>query len=300
MAGNPFAASLQAPGGYVLPPAPKPIAPPAFNLPSLPALPPINDSRAPNALGRELLTKQLTNLPGRYNPMFSNIRGQAQEALAGYGGWTFQDDDPATPEREDLAVPTKDLSKGLGAREQQAVLAQRAGAAGRGILDSSFANKAVGAALGQLNEEAKGIVRQYAAGIGGIIENQRQETTDIITDIVGLYGEDARWLADNPPPRFDPFIALPAVPGVTTPYVAPPPPDLPAGYEYHGGGTASENLPALGPLNRDVPGMRSPSWKQDPGLSIKATEARFGKGARIKKVGGKNQWVVRKPGGGRY
>lgn len=300
MASAPFTASLQSRPGNVQRAAPKPITPPAMTAPAMPALPQIDDARAPNALGRQLLTQQLGNLPGLYNPQFSAVRGQAQEALAGYGGWRFADDDPSTAAREDLAVPTRDPSKGLGAREQQAVHGQRAQYSARGMLDSSFANRAVGAAIGQLNEEAKGIVRQYAAGISGIIDNQRERTTDIITDMVRLYGEDARWLAENPPPKQpSPFEGLPEIPGVTVPAPEPTRPNVPQGATVApGSDSAHQNVPELGPLNRNVPGMGSPQWDRDPGLSPRAVEARWGRGARIIRAGN-GKYVVRAPGGGR-
>ena len=294
---SPFSATLRSRPQYALPAGPVAPAPPAITAPTIPALPQLDDARAPNALGRQMLTQRLTNLPGLYNPQLTGMRDQAREALAGYGGWTFRDDDPSTAEREDLAVPTRDPAQGLGAREQQAVLAQRAGAAARGILDSSFANKAVGAALGQLNEEAKSIVRQYAAGVNQIIDNQRTETTDIISDLVRLYGEDARYLADNPPPKPWSVADLPPIPGVNAPAVAPVV-DAPPGYTAHGD-TLHQNVPST---PQRMPGLSristSPTWASDPGYSVAAVEKRWGTGARIVRAGN-GKWVVRAPGGGR-
>lgn len=208
-----FSASLRALPAYTPGPAMKPVTPPAMVMPQMPTLPKIDDARAPNAVGRDWLNQRLANLPGKYNPMLTDVRTGAQHALAGLGGWTWQDDNPDTPEREDLAVPTKDPNAALGARETAAVWDQRAAANARGLLDSSFANKAVGSALLKLNEEAKAVVNQYAAGIKQVISAQQGETTDIITDLTRLYGEDSRWLAENPPPKPPDWVAPPGTVG---------------------------------------------------------------------------------------
>lgn len=213
MATSAFSASLRALPAFTPGPAMKPITPPSMVMPAMPTLPKIDDARAPNAVGRDWLNQRLANLPGKYNPMLTDVRTGAQHALAGLGGWTWQNDNPATPEREDLAVPTKDPNAALGARETSAVWDQRFAANARGLLDSSFANKAVGSALLKLNEEAKSVVNQYATGIKNVIAGQQAETTDIITDLTKLYGEDARWLADNPPPKPPDWMAPPGTVG---------------------------------------------------------------------------------------
>lgn len=273
MASNPFSASLQAQPTYTFGPSTSFVNPPSFKLPDMPTLAPIDESRAPNSTFRQWLRQQFENLPGKYNPALQGVKTSAQHALAGYGGWEWQDDDPATTDvDESLAAPIKDPHASLGARENQAVAAQRAAANARGMLDSSFANKAVGAALGQLNEEAKAIVAQYASGISGIISQQQGEGNSIIGDLVRYYGQDAQYLAENPPPT-------------------PPEPE-------------PEPEPAAAPNpNAVAPGAAAPSlsgtvtWKKKPNYTPAQIENRFGPGARL--VQGKSgYYYVLLPNGG--
>lgn len=287
MATNPFSASLQARPTYTFAPTPAFSPPPALNLPTMPTLPELDASRAPNALNRDWLSTQLANLPGKYNPMLTNVRTAAQQALAGYGGWKWAEDNPATPEREDLSVPVRDQRAGLGAREQQAVKAQEYAANARGLLDSSFKNKAVGAALGQLNEEAKAIVAQYAAGINQVIGAQRDETNNIMGQIVSLYGEDSRYLADNPPPP------PPEPPPAPEPAPAPAPAPAPVF------AIAPRRSPGAAP--KGFLGGTAITWRGKPKYTPAQVENRWGKGARLVRPDHRsNVYVVLLPNGGGY
>ena len=173
---------------------------PTFTAPSIPKdLPQIDDARAPNFLSRDWVSKQLGNLPGKYNPMMDAARNDAKYRLAGYGGVSFGSDNPATPEREDLQV-SFDPNAPLGQREKQAVRAEDNAANARGLFSSSFRNQAVGGALVRMSEEKRNIVNQFSAGINAILGQQASEMTSHIGDWVKMYGEDSRWLADNPPP----------------------------------------------------------------------------------------------------
>jgi len=207
--------AFRSPAGYA---ANKPVQAafpaPTMGIPGLPTVPAIDDARAPNATGRSWLQTLLTNLPGKYNPALGAARDNARANLAGYGGVTFRDDDPNTAEREDL-LPGFDPNAPLGQREKNAVNAERNAANSQGMLESSFANQAIGGALTRLNEEKRAIVANFASQINSVISAQASEATSHIRDWVGLYGEDSRWLVDNPPP---------------TPPPPPPHPGDPAGW----------------------------------------------------------------------
>lgn len=185
--------------GYVVRPtvsAPAPV----FSLPQIPNVPQIDDARAPRAYLRDHIARNvLPSLAGRYAPAFTQSRENARARLAGYGGVTFRDDDPNTPEREDLSV-NFDPNAPLGQREKNAVDTERDQANMRGLASSSFANRAIGGALTRMNEEKRAIVNQFSSEINAVIEAQATEATSHITDWMRLYGEDSRWLVDNPPP----------------------------------------------------------------------------------------------------
>lgn len=167
-------------------------------LPTLPTLP--NLGSAPNAHGRGFLTEQFGKLGEKYNPQLTGAQGQAEAALAGYGGWSWQEDDPNTPEREDLLMNPFDPNARLGQKEKGAVREVKNAANAQGMLNSSFANQNIGAALQRMSIEAQGIANSYASAINGIYTNWSNEASDISGDLVGLYGADAQWLAENPPP----------------------------------------------------------------------------------------------------
>lgn len=179
---------------------------PTFTAPTIPTVTPIDDARAPNALGRSWVATQLGNLPGKYNPLLSQARDEAKYRLAGYGGVSFGEDNPATPEREDLQV-SFDPNAPMGQREKQAVRAEDNAANARGLFSSSFRNQMVGGALVRMSEEKRNIVNQFAAGINNILGQQAAEQTSHIADWVKMYGEDSRWLADNPPPPPPAYVA---------------------------------------------------------------------------------------------
>ena len=205
---SPQSAALRSAPGY----APRPAQQSAFTpvvptIPTLPQVPQIDDARAPNALGRQLLVNQLGQLPQLSNARLTNIRAGAQQALAGYGGWKFRDDDPNTAEREDLLVDF-DAGLGLGEREKTAVRGVRSAENMRGTLYSSFANQNIGQAVQRLQDEARAIVNQYAASINDELTNYANQTSQIVGQWTQLYGQDAMYLAENPPPPPDPMAGL--------------------------------------------------------------------------------------------
>ena len=187
--------------------------------PQLPAVPAIDDARAPGAVERSIIQSELTNLPGKYAGQLTAARANAQANLAGYGGWSWGKDNPATPQREDLLVGF-DASRGPDEREKQAVQGERAKANERGALYSSQANQSIGAALQRLSLEAQNVVTQYAGQISSLLSEQMSETGNLVNQWTRLYGEDSRWLADNPPPP-------PPAPVAAPPAPAPPAPAAP-------------------------------------------------------------------------
>ena len=194
-----WSAALRAIPGYITGSKTSSTAP-TFTAPSIPKdLPQIDDARAPNFLSRDWVSKQLGNLPGKYNPLASAARDDAKYRLAGYGGVSFGEDDPATPEREDLRV-SFDPNAPLGQREKQAVRAEDNAANARGLFSSSFRNQMVGNALVRMSEEKRNIVNQFSAEINRIDAQRVGEINSHISDWVRMFGEDSRWLADNPPP----------------------------------------------------------------------------------------------------
>lgn len=286
----------------------------SFALPQIPqptGVSPADASRAPNALSREYAQQTLAALPGKYLPQALKLKGDTKQALAGFGGWTFTDDDSETVEREDLNVPTKTSTR-LGTLEREAVLAERAKAAAAGVLYSSYANRAVGTALGQLNEQAKGIVRQYASGIGQLVSNMQTEATDIVRDIVGWYGEDARWLAENPPPvapQPEPQTQPDASNGGTSgntegTTTREQPKKTKDGYWLWKDGRITADLDATILIKRPPNTGKPITWSftnpKKPPYTPAQIQHRFGKGAQLTTtfVNGKKVWVVKLPGGG--
>lgn len=185
-----WSSALRQSPGYGSAAAPTSSPAPTISLPSLPAMPSIDDARAPNAAGRTWLGQQLAGLPGRYTPIIDQARVNARAQLAGYGGVTIKDDNSVT----------FDPNARLGQKEKQAVQGAENVANSRGLLFSSFANKDIGAALVRMNEEKRAIVNQFAASINNTLMAQASEATSLVSDWVRMYGEDSRYLLENPPP----------------------------------------------------------------------------------------------------
>ncbi len=238
MASN-FSSSLRATPGYYSPRSTTAYTPPKFTMPTLPQLPAIDDARAPNAAMRTWLGQQLGQLPGVLNPRLTGIRADAQQALAGYGGWKFREDDPNTPEREDLQL---DFQSGgpMGEKEKQAVQAERINANRRGDLYSSNTNQNIGSALQRLSLEAQQVANQYAKAILDEQTSYANQVSQITGQWVSLYGQDSQYLMENPP----------------TP---PPPPDPYAGWGVRAADNApivwkGKNWPNLSQLQQQHPG----------------------------------------------
>lgn len=204
---SPQSAALRSAPGYAPRPSVQSVFAPNFpQMPQLPQLPQLDDARAPNAVGRQLLANQLGQLPQLGNARLTNLRAGAQQALAGYGGWKFREDDPNTPEREDLLVDF-DAGMGLGEREKAAIRGVR-DATPVGMLYSSFSNRNIAQAVQRLQDEARAIVNQYAAAVNEELNNQANQASQIIAQWAQLYGQDSLYLAENPPPPPDPLAGL--------------------------------------------------------------------------------------------
>lgn len=209
MAVSPRSYSLRSPAGYGSAPSSTNIVrAPTYRAPSLPQVPQIDDARAPNSATRAWLAGQLGELPNQLNANLTNIRAGAKQALTGYGGWKFRQDDPNTPEREDLILDF-DAGMGLGEREKLAVRGERNASNSRGTLYSSFTDQNIGQAVQRLSLEAQQIATQYASSIQSAQTNYANQVANITGQWTQLYGQDAAFLAENPPPPPDPLAGLP-------------------------------------------------------------------------------------------
>jgi|GEM_PF-5084430 len=183
-------------------------------LPSLPTLPALaRDASLPNFLSRTLIGNQLGQLSNRQNATFTGINANARQALAGYGGDTRGPDDPPTPPREGPG-PNHDPSKGMGEREEAAYDGQRNQANATGMLQSSFANQNIAAAVQRTSLEAQAIANQYAQDINSAATGYANEGARLVGEYAGFFGADSLWALENPEPTApvpDP-VAAPAAP----------------------------------------------------------------------------------------
>lgn len=167
----------------------------------LPTMPTIDSGRLPDAgAATKHIGDTIGNLPAKFNPQFGQAKAQAKQGLAGLGGWRFKQDDPNTAVDESRELE-KDPNAGPGEREIQAVNAERYGANQSGMLHSSFAQKNIGLALQRLSQEAQQVVNQYASNLTSIATQWSTEQAQLTNDWIRSYGEDAKWLAQNPAPR---------------------------------------------------------------------------------------------------
>jgi hypothetical protein len=167
-------------------------------LPSIPQLPELG-SNAPNAASRQWLISQLPSFAQQNQAALTGIQSGAKMGLAGYGGYSFAKDNPNTPQREDLTVAFNP-NAGPGQREKQAFQGVRNSANAQGTLYSSFTNQNIASAAQRLSLEAQQIVNQYASSINQQQTAYANQVAGVIGQWVGLYGQDAQYLAENPPP----------------------------------------------------------------------------------------------------
>jgi hypothetical protein len=266
--------SLRQSPGYARRASTTAYTPPTFAMPNLPPMPTLaGDARAPGYTERTWLGQQLGQMPGLMNPRLTQARAGAQQALTGYGGWKFREDNPSTPEREDLVLDF-DGNAGPGEREKQAARGEQNAANARGMLESSFANQNVGQALQRLSLEAQQVANQYAASIKDIYDSTYAQAAQITGQIANLYGQDSAWMVDHPPPP------------PPNPEVAPDGRIAPApGYSYDPASNAFKP-PNFGPEGPDrivfsnhspmTPAQQRAWMKQNPGYVIRTSGPRTG------------------------
>lgn len=148
---------------------------------------------------RAFLGQQLAPLAQQNQANLTGIQAQAKLGLAGYGGWKFGQDNPNTPAREDLDL-SFDPSSGPGEREKQAVRDTRAQFAKQGALYSSQANQNIASALQRLSMEAQQIAVQYSNSLLQQETGYANQVASVVGNWTSLYGQDAAYLAQNPPP----------------------------------------------------------------------------------------------------
>jgi hypothetical protein len=268
-----FSTSLRSRPGSVQRPSTTAYTPPTFATPTLPTMPQLDDARAPGATERTWLGQQLGQLPGLVNPRLTNIRAGAKQGLAGYGGYKFREDDPSTPEREDLILDF-DGNAGPGEREKGAIRGEQNAGNARGMLESSFTNQNIGQALQRLSLEAQQVANQYAKAILDEQTSYASQVAQITGQWVSLYGSDSQWLIDHPPPP------------PPNPEVAPDGRVAPApGYSYDPASNAFKP-PNFGPEGPDrivfsnsvpmSPAQQRAWMKQNPGYVIRTSGPRTG------------------------
>lgn len=167
----------------------------------LPTLPTLDTGRLFDGGFRlKNISQQIEGLGNKYNPYFTQAQAQAKQGLAGLGGWRFKQDDPSTAGVDESLQLEKDNNAPPGEREVQAVNAERFGANQAGLLHSSFAQKNIGNALQRLSLEAQAVVNQYSSQLMNISSQWSTDQQNLTTAWVTQYGEDFKWLAENPPP----------------------------------------------------------------------------------------------------
>lgn len=173
-----------------------------LNLPAVPKSVTDRGFRAASEAQRNILLRQIQGPNGTMGSMASmaeqkrdTTRRNALQQLKGMGNYSIGDN-PDTKEVERNAIFRN--SKQLGEQERQAVNEQARAAAGRGLGSSSFRDKAVGAALGQMSLRAQEIVSGYASEMSTINSELFQAETDVVNQLTVLYGEEADYLMSNP------------------------------------------------------------------------------------------------------
>ena len=134
----------------------------------------------------------------RVATQLGQARNNARDALRGFGGVSFRNDDPSTPNVDESLMMDYRPDQ-LGRNERQAVLQARAQANARGMLSSGVADQMVGSALQRVGEQARAIVNQYSNQINEIANRNFDPLTGLAVQTLGqiqsLYGADTQWAA---------------------------------------------------------------------------------------------------------
>ena len=111
MAVSAQSAALRSTPGYVPGASTTTVKPITYTPPTMPTLPAIDDARAPNAAARAWIGQQLGQQPAQLAAQEQSIKAGAKQALAGYGGWSFGQDNP-----NEVFVPTDEPAGQIEAR----------------------------------------------------------------------------------------------------------------------------------------------------------------------------------------
>lgn len=178
-------------------------------LPTLPALPNVpNMGNAPYAGQRQMIANQLSTLPAQEHQAFTGLRDTTKLRLAGYGGYSWGQDDPNTAQDESLNL-SYDANKGMGQREIQALHGAQDQANAAGLMASSFALKGMASAVQRTQLEGQQIANQYAGDVNNAAMNYANQGASLVQTYAGYFGQDATWALQNPPPTPDPTAGLP-------------------------------------------------------------------------------------------
>ena len=156
------------------------------------------NKRGPNAALRTVLRNRFENLDGSFTPQMRGARNAALAGLAGYGDYYTREDDPSTRLDESLDIERKKNRR--GERQNDAINQTADAFNARGMLYSSLAKQNIASAVKRLDEQARGIVMQYAADIDRKQAEKFEAGTRLLEQVGSLWGEDAQYVIENPTP----------------------------------------------------------------------------------------------------
>ena len=167
----------------------QPIKPPSFAAPTVD--PAMRARMRPGSQVQEAdLMRRGGSLGTKYQPLKTTQIGSTRAKLQRYGGYEVRDDGSIAEKKEGQP----------GQAYREAYQEATAAANARGMLESSFAAKTIGQAWGRLSAEAQDIVTQHAVSFNQILMSEGAEFDEINTGLMQLYGDEAQYQLDNPPP----------------------------------------------------------------------------------------------------
>lgn len=116
-------------------------------------------------------------------------RDTARAALMGYGGISFKSNDTSTPKDESLEIKQE---TGLAGTKEVAGIQGATSSAAQSGLRGRARQMMVGAALQRVSNEAREVIRQYAADIDTMSTNFKGDQDALIGRWNTLYGQDAK------------------------------------------------------------------------------------------------------------
>lgn len=207
----------------------------------------------------------------RVSTQLGQVRNNARDALRGFGGVSFRENDPSTPNVDESLMMDYQPDQ-LGRNERQAVLQARAQANARGMLSSGFGDQMIGSALQRVGEQARAIVNQYSNQINDIANRNFDPLTGLAVTTLGqiqsLYGADTQWAATQELQRPAPTPAAPPASQPTPAQAATTPSEFMAVGQAGGYGslawTGTTN-PNMESIRRSHPGMITTSFRGPDG-----------------------------------